>query len=224
MPTSARDFIIAPSLLAANFSRLDRELRRVNRSGAEWLHIDVMDGHFVPNLSFGPGVVKTIRHLTPLFLDVHLMCERPEILIQPFEKAGANSITVHAELEPKVQPLLQQIQEARLKTGLAVNPPTSIETVLPYLESIDLLLIMTVHPGFGGQAFLPEVLPKIQTAAQWQKRKNLQFRIQVDGGINPETGAQCIDAGADTLVAGSSLFGKPNLRAAVRQLQKAANR
>ena len=152
------------------------------------------------------------------------MCERPEILIQPFEKAGANSITVHAELEPKVQRLLQQIQDARLKTGLAVNPPTSIETVLPYLESIDLLLIMTVHPGFGGQAFLPEVLPKIQTAAQWRKRKNLRFRIQVDGGITPETGAQCVKAGADTLVAGSSLFGKPNLRAAVRQLKKAANR
>lgn len=224
MPTSARDFIIAPSLLAANFSRLDRELRRIHRSDANWLHLDVMDGHFVPNLSFGPDVAKTIRHLTPLFLDVHLMCERPEILIQPFEKAGADSITVHAELEPRVQPLLRQIQDARLKIGLAVNPPTSIESVLPYLESIDLLLIMTVHPGFGGQAFLPEVLPKIQTAARWRKRKNLRFRIQVDGGINPETVVQCVEAGADTLVAGSSLFGKPNLRATVRQLRKAANR
>lgn len=224
MPTSARDFIIAPSLLAANFSRLDRELRRVHRSGAEWLHLDVMDGHFVTNLSFGPDVVKTIRRLTHLFLDVHLMCDRPEILIQPFEKAGADSITVHAELEPKVQSLLRQIQNAHLKTGLAVNPPTAIETVLPYLESIDLLLLMTVHPGFGGQAFLPEVLPKIQTAAQWRKRKNLRFRIQVDGGINSETAAQCVEAGADTLVAGSSLFGKSNLRAAVRQLRNAANR
>ncbi|MCS1407120.1 MAG: Ribulose-phosphate 3-epimerase [Verrucomicrobia subdivision 3 bacterium] len=222
MLKSARNLIIAPSLLAANFSRLDREIQRANRSGAEWIHLDIMDGHFVPNLSFGPEMAKTLRPMTFLFMDVHLMCECPEILIDPFHAAGAESITVHAELGFRVKDLLWQIKSRNVKTGLAVNPPTSMEVARPYLKQIDLLLIMTVNPGFGGQKFIPEMLPKIQTAAKWRQEKGLKFRIEVDGGINPNTGSQCTQAGADTLVAGSSLFSKPNLRAAVSHLRKAS--
>ena len=219
MPATESNLIIAPSLLAANFSRLDREILRLNRSGAEWIHLDIMDGHFVPNLSFGPGTLVAIRPQTDLFVDVHLMCERPEILIEPFAKAGANSITVHTELGPRVKDLIWQIRSNNIEVGLAINPPTSFEAVIPFLESIDLLLIMTVNPGFGGQSFIPEVLPKIEAANRFRKEKRLNFRIEVDGGINPTTGAQCTEVGADTIVAGSSLFSKSNLKAAVSGLR-----
>ncbi len=219
MSQKVPELIIAPSLLAANFSRLGREMERADRSGAEWIHLDIMDGHFVPNLSFGPDTVKALRPETSLFMDVHLMCERPEILIEPFKQAGSNSLTIHAELGDRVKDLLWQIRSCELQVGLAVNPPTSLETVRPFLEQIDLLLIMTVNPGFGGQSFIPEVLPKITQARKWREELGLNFRIEVDGGINPATGAQCTEAGADTLVAGSALFSKPNLRAAVRHLR-----
>ena len=216
--------IIAPSLLAANYSRLDREIQRLNRSGAEWIHLDIMDGHFVPNLSFGPDTLRHIRPLTGLFVDVHLMCERPEILIQPFVESGANLITVHAELGPRVKDLLWQIRSCGGHVGLAVNPPTSIESALPHLDAIDLLLIMTVNPGFGGQSFIPEVLTKVEMAARRRKAQQLKFRIEVDGGINPETGSQSFQAGADTLVAGSSLFRRTHLKSAVSQLRSTCMR
>jgi len=223
MPAKDSNLIIAPSLLAANFSRLDREIIRLNRSGAEWIHLDIMDGHFVPNLSFGPDTLKAIRSQTDLYVDVHLMCERPEILIEPFAKAGANSITVHTELGSRVKDLLWQIRSNETEVGLAINPSTSIEAVTPFLESIDLLLIMTVNPGFGGQSFIPEMLPKIEAATRYRKEKGLEFRVEVDGGINPATGAQCTQVGADTIVAGSSLFSKPNLKAAVSHLRRSCD-
>lgn len=223
MPKTATPLIIAPSLLAANFSRLGREMERVNRSGAEWIHLDIMDGHFVPNLSFGPDTVKTLRPLTECFMDVHLMCERPEILIQPFLDAGADSITIHAELGSKVKDLLWQIRSGGAKVGLAINPPTSFESAMPFLSEIDLLLVMTVNPGFGGQSFIPEALTKIQAADRYRKTKRLKYRLEVDGGINPSTGAQCTEAGADTLVAGSALFGKAHLSAAVAHLRAACD-
>jgi len=213
--------IIAPSLLAADFGRLASEALRADRAGADWLHLDIMDGHFVPNISFGPNVVKTVRPLTRLPLDVHLMCSRPEILLEAFAKAGADSMTVHVELGSEVTPLLWKIRSLGKRAGLAINPPTSIQTAVEHLKQIDVLLIMTVNPGFGGQAFIEEVVPKIQQAAAWRRERGLHYRIEVDGGINTETAAECARAGADTFVSGTALFEQRNLRRAVDKMRKA---
>lgn len=193
------------------------------KAKADWLHLDIMDGHFVPNVSFGPEVVRAIRPITRMPFDVHLMCSRPEILLEPFKKAGADSITVHVELGDRVTPLLWKIASLGAKVGLAINPPTAITNAEPHLSQIDLLLIMTVNPGFGGQSFIHEMIPKIQQAAAWRRERGLNYRIEVDGGINLQTAVECAKAGADTFVSGTALFRERQMGRAVKKMRDAVS-
>ena len=202
--------VIAPSILAGDFSKFGRELKRVEKTIANWVHLDVMDGHFVPNLTFGPQIVANARPHSDLFFDTHLMCSKPEILLEPFANAGSDLITVHVELEDQVSSLLWKIRSLNKQVGLAVNPPTAIDKVKPLLEKIDLLLVMTVNPGFGGQSFIEECVPKIQQVYQWREEMGLDFRIEVDGGVNFSNSKDIINAGANILVSGTTIFKENN--------------
>jgi ribulose-phosphate 3-epimerase len=209
--------IIAPSILAADLSQLANEIHKVEAAGADWIHCDIMDGHFVDNISFGPAIVGFVRKQTKLPLDVHLMIEHPDHYVPRFVEAGANSITVHVESEAKhdVAKTLQQIRDAGCRAGLTLNPATPFAAVEPLLGQIDLLLVMTVHPGFGGQSFRADQMEKVKRA----KSLSDKIDIEVDGGINAETARLSIQNGANVLVAGTSIFNAPDYGKAIRDLR-----
>ena len=209
--------IVAPSILAADFSRLSDEIHRVAAAGADWIHCDIMDGHFVDNISFGPEIVRIVRGLTTLPLDVHLMIEHADHYVPRFAKAGANSITIHVEPEAKhdVGKTLRQIQDTGCRAGLTLNPETPFDLIEPFLHKMDVLLIMTVHPGFGGQPFRADQMQKVKRA----RSLNGEINIEVDGGINAETAKLSIENGANVLVAGTSIFHSNDYAKAIRELR-----
>ncbi len=212
---------IAPSILAADFAKLGEEVLEVEKAGADWIHVDVMDGHFVPNISFGAVVLNAIRPLTKLPMDVHLMIENPDLYIEEFAKAGADYITVHVEACPHLHRTIQMIRSFGVKPGVVLNPHTPVETIQHVLEDIDLVLFMTVNPGFGGQKFIHSVVPKVKQLADIIKEKNLSIEIEIDGGINEETIVACAQAGATVFVAGSAIYSKKDRTQALQAIKKA---
>lgn len=209
---------IAPSILSADFAQLGNEIKEVATYGADYIHVDVMDGHFVPNITIGPLIVEAIRPVTELPLDVHLMIENPDQYIPEFAKAGADIITVHQEACTHLHRTIQLIRDNGVKAGVVINPATPAELLLPILRDIDMVLIMTVNPGFGGQKFIPETVNKIRQLDSWRKEMGLSFEIEVDGGVNTDTAKICTDAGADVLVAGSAIFSQPDRKQAIKAI------
>lgn len=210
---------IAPSILAADFSKLAEEVKCVDSLGADYIHIDVMDGHFVPNITLGPGIVKCLRPHTELPFDVHLMIENPDQYIKEFKDAGADIITVHVEACRHLHRTLQLIKQYDMQCGVVLNPHTPLEMIKHVLHDVDWILIMSVNPGFGGQAFIPDALSKVATLNQWRQEQNLSYIIEVDGGVNEETARLCETAGADVVVAGSAVFNAADRALAIQKIK-----
>lgn len=206
---------IAPSILSADFSKLGEEIKAVEMAGADYIHVDVMDGHFVPNITMGPLVLKAIRPLTELPLDVHLMIENPDSYVEEFIDAGADIITVHVEAATHLHRTIQLIKAKGVKAGVVLNPATPVDAIKHIIHDIDMVLLMTVNPGFGGQSFIQNVVPKIKEVSELVKTHGLNVEIEVDGGVNAETAPLCIEAGASVLVAGSAIYGKKDLKDAI---------
>ncbi len=221
----ARPIQIAPSILAANFASLGEEIEAIEAGGADVVHVDVMDGHFVPNLTLGPPVVDAIHKVTQLPLDVHLMIEAPELLIENFAKAGANTIGVHVEACPHLHRTLAQIREVGARASVTLNPATPAQAIEPVLGDVDQVLVMTVNPGFGGQKFIEACLDKVRTIRRWlDERDLLDVDLEVDGGVAPGTAARVAEAGANLLVAGTAVFGSPSYGEAIAALREEAER
>ena len=213
---------IAPSVIAADFGKLGEDLRRAEEAGADMLHVDIMDGHFVPNITFGPDIVAKIKSLTKLPLDVHLMISHPRQYVVRFIEAGAANITFHIECEDIPSVTISEIGSFDCKVGLSVKPKTPLSAVRDHLGQIDRLLIMTVEPGFGGQKFMPSMMAKVEQAVEWRSQGKYDYDIEVDGGLDPLTVVPAVQAGAEVIVAGTAVFGKPDVAAAIQELRDAA--
>ncbi|MEK7705988.1 MAG: ribulose-phosphate 3-epimerase [Myxococcota bacterium] len=218
-----RPLLLAPSILSANHGRLADEILAVETAGADWLHVDVMDGHFVPNLTLGPPVIRSLRRTSKLPFDVHLMIEAPERSLTAYIEAGADWLTVHEEASTHLHRTLVAIREAGAHPGVSINPATPVVAIEPVLHLVDLVLVMSVNPGFGGQRFLPEVLPKVEQLARVRAARGLDYRLEVDGGIDTKTIVAARAAGADTFVAGSAIFSTADYGVTMRELRQAAS-
>ena len=222
MPCANGKISIAPSILSADLFRLAQDVRTVEAAGADWLHVDIMDGHFVPNLSFGPSLVGCLNGRTTLPLDVHLMVQYPGRFIEAFAKAGADLLTVHLEASEDIRAALQRIKALGVKTGISIKPDTKPEALAPYMDLLDLILVMTVYPGFGGQAFLPQSPAQIKGVRELIRQSGRNIWLEVDGGINKDTAAIAAQAGADALVAGNAIFKAADPVLALKQIRQAA--
>jgi len=212
--------LVAPSILSADFSKLGEEIKAVEHAGADWIHIDVMDGHFVPNITIGPVVVSKIRKISDIFFDVHLMIENPGKYVEQFAKAGADLITIHAETCDDILSTINKVKDLGCKVGVSINPETSLDVIKEIIQNVDLVLIMSVHPGFGGQSFIEDVLPKIKKTRDIISKIDKEIHLEVDGGINDKTAKTAIEYGADVLVTGNFVFTNVSYRDAIKSLKQ----